>query len=111
VRRQIVVAVAAALALGGCQDAPKEAAKEAAPPRPLVVASFYPLYDFARQVAGDRAEAVSLVPAGVEPHDWEPSPRDVAMMSLELEALRDVHRSRRSYRARPANTACEGAWS
>jgi zinc transport system substrate-binding protein len=77
VRRQIV-AVAAALALGGCQDAPKEAPKAAAPPRPLVVASFYPLYDFARQIAGDRAEVISLVPAGVEPHDWEPSPRDVA---------------------------------
>jgi zinc transport system substrate-binding protein len=42
-----------------------------------VVASFYPLYEFARQVAGDRAEVVSLVPAGVEPHDWEPSPQDV----------------------------------
>ena len=66
------------LALGGCQDAPKEAPKAAAPPRPLVVASFYPLYDFARQIAGDRAEVVSLVPTGVEPHDWEPSPRDVA---------------------------------
>lgn len=63
----------AALMLGGCQDTPK-----VEPARPLVVASFYPLYDFARQVAGDRAEVVSLVPTGVEPHDWEPSPRDVA---------------------------------
>lgn len=77
-RTQIVAAVAAALALGGCQDAPKEAPKAAAPPRPLVVASFYPLYDFARQIGGDRAEVISLVPTGVEPHDWEPSPRDVA---------------------------------
>lgn len=75
--RAVVVGVIA-LALGGCQDAPKEAPKAGAPPRPLVVASFYPLYDFARQIAGDRAEVVSLVPTGVEPHDWEPSPRDVA---------------------------------
>ncbi|HEY7538643.1 MAG TPA: metal ABC transporter substrate-binding protein [Methylomirabilota bacterium] len=45
--------------------------------RPLVVASFYPHYEFARQVAGNRAEVVSLVPTGVEPHDWEPSPQDV----------------------------------
>jgi zinc transport system substrate-binding protein len=43
-----------------------------------VAASFFPLYDFSRQVAGDRAEVISLVPPGVEPHDWEPSPRDVA---------------------------------
>jgi zinc transport system substrate-binding protein len=44
---------------------------------PLVVASFYPLYEFARQVAGNRAEVISLIPPGVEPHDWEPSPQDV----------------------------------
>jgi zinc transport system substrate-binding protein len=53
----------------------------AAPPaKPLVVATIYPLWEFARQVAGDRAEAVSLVPAGVEPHDWEPAPRDVSQV-------------------------------
>lgn len=58
----------------GCDRAPA--------PRtmPLVVASFYPLYEFARQVAGDRAEVVFLVPTGVEPHDWEPSPQDVARL-------------------------------
>ena len=41
---------------------------------------FYPLWEFARQVAGDRAEVVSLVPPGVEPHDWEPSPQDVSQV-------------------------------
>ncbi|WP_228369228.1 metal ABC transporter solute-binding protein, Zn/Mn family [Candidatus Nitrososphaera gargensis] len=41
-----------------------------------VVASFYPLYEFASRVGGDRAEVSSLVPAGVEPHDWEPTPQD-----------------------------------
>jgi zinc transport system substrate-binding protein len=45
--------------------------------KPLVVATFYPLYEFSRQVAGDHAEVVALVPIGVEPHDWEPSPQDV----------------------------------
>ena len=34
-----------------------------------VVASFYPLYEFASRVVGDRAEVSSLVPAGVEPHE------------------------------------------
>ncbi len=45
--------------------------------KPLVVASFYPLYEFAKQVAGVHAEVVSLVPVGIEPHDWEPAPQDV----------------------------------
>jgi zinc transport system substrate-binding protein len=41
------------------------------------VTSFYPLYDFASHVAGDRAEVSSLVPPGIEPHDWEPAFGDV----------------------------------
>jgi zinc transport system substrate-binding protein len=45
--------------------------------KPLVVASFYPLYEFAKQVAGEHAEVISLIPAGIEPHDWEPAPQDI----------------------------------
>ena len=58
--------------LAGCGET-------AAPPAGLeVVASFYPLYEFTRAVAGERARVASLVPPGVEPHDWDPSPQDVA---------------------------------
>ena len=66
--RGLWVALVATVA-AACQEAP------APPGKPLVVASFYPMYEFSRQVAGDRAEVVSLVPPGVEPHDWEPSPQ------------------------------------
>ena len=52
--------------------------EESAEPKIRVVASFYPLYEFTSQVAGDRAVVSSLVPAGIEPHDWEPTSRDVA---------------------------------
>jgi zinc transport system substrate-binding protein len=38
-----------------------------------VAASFYPLYEFARAVGGDKVEVVNLVPPGTEPHDWEPT--------------------------------------
>jgi zinc transport system substrate-binding protein len=64
-------AALAVLTLTGCdQRAPSAKG-------PLVVASVYPLYEFARQVAGDSVPVVSLVPAGTEPHDWEPSPQDL----------------------------------
>ncbi|MDQ3717774.1 MAG: zinc ABC transporter substrate-binding protein [Thermoproteota archaeon] len=43
-----------------------------------VIASFFPLYDFAKNVGGDRAEVSVMVPAGIEPHNWEPTPRDIA---------------------------------
>ncbi|MWJ32931.1 zinc ABC transporter substrate-binding protein [Saccharibacillus sp. WB 17] len=46
-----------------------------------VEASFYPMYEFARQVGGDLADVELLVPAGTEPHDWEPTPKDIARIS------------------------------
>lgn len=42
-----------------------------------VVASFYPLYEFAKNVGGDKAEVLVFIPTGVEPHDWEPSTGDI----------------------------------
>ena len=42
-----------------------------------VVATFYPLEEFARQVAGERATVTSIVPAGAEPHEYEPTPQDI----------------------------------
>ncbi len=42
-----------------------------------VVASLFPLYDFARNIAGERADVELLLPPGAEPHHFEPSPRDM----------------------------------
>jgi zinc transport system substrate-binding protein len=50
----------------------------AAPEGVTVVASIYPLYDFATKIGGDRVQVVCLLPPGGEPHDWEPSPTDIA---------------------------------
>lgn len=46
----------------------------------LVVASIFPQYDFARAVAGDRAEVVMLLPPGMESHSFDPKPTDVALI-------------------------------
>lgn len=51
----------------------------------LVVSSFYPLYFMASEIGGDRVEINNLTPAGVEPHDYEPTARD--MMSLQQAKL------------------------
>jgi zinc transport system substrate-binding protein len=71
VKREVLALALAAAA--GCGPG-------AAPAKPQVVATVYPLWEFSRQVAGSRAEAVALVPPGVEPHDLEPSPRDVSLV-------------------------------
>lgn len=39
--------------------------------------SFYPMYEFTKQIAGELADVETLIPATVEPHDWEPTPQDI----------------------------------
>jgi len=45
-----------------------------------VVASFYPLYFVSQQIGGDKADVTNIVPAGAEPHDYEPTAQDMAKM-------------------------------
>ena len=42
-----------------------------------VMASFYPMYDFAVKIGGDKAVVTNMVPSGTEPHDWEPATTDI----------------------------------
>jgi zinc transport system substrate-binding protein len=41
------------------------------------ITSFYPLYEFTKEIGGDKVDVSLLVPQGVEPHDWEPTIRDI----------------------------------
>jgi len=45
-----------------------------------VVASFYPLAEFVRQVGGGKVTVTNITPVGAEPHDFEPSPQDIVTM-------------------------------
>ena len=47
----------------------------------MVYASVYPLADFAEKIGGKHVNVILLVPPGVEPHDFEPTPRDLARLS------------------------------
>ena len=45
-----------------------------------VMSSFYPLHEFSQKVGQDKVDVKLLVPVGVEPHDWEPTVKDVQQM-------------------------------
>ncbi len=45
-----------------------------------VVTSFYPLYFFASEIAGNSAEVYTITPAGAEPHEYEPTTQDMVKM-------------------------------
>ena len=61
----------------GASPAPAESTSDAASAKLSVVASFYPVYDFACKIGGDKVSVRDMVPAGTEPHDWEPAAADI----------------------------------
>ena len=46
-----------------------------------IVTTVFPLYDFARHIAGDRADVVMLISPGSEVHSFEPTPKQIIEMS------------------------------
>ena len=55
--------------------------KRSAPPadqnKLQVITTLFPIYDFSRQIAGDKAQITLLLPPGVEAHSFEPRPQDI----------------------------------
>ena len=68
----LILSAIVALVCGGCtREAQKPSLKL------QVVTTLFPLYDFARSIAGDQAEVSMLLPPGMEPHSFEPKPNDI----------------------------------
>lgn len=42
-----------------------------------ISATLFPQYDFARQIAGDKAEITLILPSGMDSHSYEPTPADI----------------------------------
>jgi len=73
----MIILVCVSLFFAGCKDQDKG--------KPVaglqVVTTLFPLYDFARTIAGDKAQVTMLLPPGVEPHTFEPRPEDMIRIS------------------------------
>ncbi len=46
-----------------------------------VETTFYPMYEFTKEVVGNKGDVDLIIPAGTEPHDFEPSAKDLAKIS------------------------------
>jgi zinc transport system substrate-binding protein len=64
------------LAFTGCSQTAETPITEEE--KPLIIATLFPQYDFVKQIAGDKVSVTLLLPPGVEPHSYEPSPRDIS---------------------------------
>lgn len=66
------------VALTGCTSSSNESTDSGSEDTLSLVTTFYPVYEFTQQVAGDRAEVHQLIAGGTDAHHFEPSARDVA---------------------------------
>lgn len=67
-----VTGLALALLLAACGQTRKEDGKL------HLVTTFYPVYEFTKQITGDTANVDLLIGAGTEVHDFEPSAKNIA---------------------------------
>lgn len=74
----LVTLTVAAIALAGCRQ---EERRPGGASRLTVVTTIFPLYDFARTIAGGKADVTMLLPPGVEPHGFEPRPDDIVRIN------------------------------
>ena len=78
----VVVAAVAAALLAGCSSGTGPSGSGSAGKHSFtVVTDIYPTTFAVEQVAGDEVEVIQLAPAGVEPHDYELSPAQVAQVA------------------------------
>lgn len=69
-----------AMTVSSCQ--PEESEKRSGV---KIVTAAFPYYDFARQIAGERATVTLLLKPGEEPHSYEPTPKDIlSLRSCDL---------------------------
>lgn len=73
-KRLSAMLLAVCLLLCGCNAQPEP---EHDPSKLQIVCTSFPAYDFAREIAGDKAEFTLLIKPGAEVHSYEPTPKDM----------------------------------
>lgn len=83
---KILISLFSLSALAACAPESQETNEETDTASPeeeklSVVTTFYPVYEFTDQVAGDHADIEMMITGGTDVHHYEPSARDMAMIN------------------------------
>ncbi len=76
----LLISLLTLVGLSACKEASQAESKNKEK-QLKIVATFYPMYDFTKNIVGDVGEVSLLIPAGTEPHDYEPSAKDMAKIT------------------------------
>nr|WP_259545279.1 metal ABC transporter substrate-binding protein [Heyndrickxia oleronia] len=71
----LIMVISTLFIVSGCSS--RSAVKDGNNGKLQIVTTFYPMYEFTKNIAKDKANVELLIPSNIEPHDWEPSPKDV----------------------------------
>ena len=47
----------------------------------LIYASFFPYYEFTKNIVGEKAEIVQFIPSGSQTHEWAPSIKKIQALT------------------------------
>lgn len=78
-KKYIALSVFSLMLLAGCEteNIAQNDTVEPEEEKIVIAATFYPLAEFARNVAGDKAEVIQIIPNGADPHEYEPTAKDL----------------------------------
>ena len=74
----LMILVMCASCFYGCSSDKK---KENSSKKIKVVATIFPVYDFLREIGGDKIDLTMLMTPGAETHSYEPTPKDMKTVS------------------------------
>jgi len=72
--KPLIICLFAIFFITGCSDKNTDSADAK---KIDIITTFYPMYDFTKNIAGDKANITLLIPSTIEPHDWEPTPKNI----------------------------------
>jgi zinc transport system substrate-binding protein len=55
----------------------KDTPQDQSQAKPIIVTTLFPFYDITKTLVGEQAEVSLLLPPGIEPHSFEPTPQDI----------------------------------
>ncbi|MFT9849704.1 metal ABC transporter substrate-binding protein [Aneurinibacillus sp. REN35] len=76
----LTLSIALSVFLAGCGQTEQQT-ENAAGGKLQIYTTLFPLYDFARAIGGEHVDVNSLLPAGAEAHDYEPSAKDIGKVN------------------------------
>lgn len=83
IKVMLIIGLVLVIALAGCSNSQPNIEMESVNETESglnIVASLFPQYDFARQIVGDKGDVTLILPPGIEPHSFEPTPQDMVRL-------------------------------